>query len=52
MRGRSRCVMCTARLPARRDAANRAEPVARAYAVGVLTPGVWPQVPASAAGER
>lgn len=30
------------RLSARRHAANRTELVARAYALGVLTPGVWP----------
>jgi PAS domain S-box-containing protein len=30
------------RLSARWDASNRTELVARAYALGVLTPGVWP----------
>lgn len=34
------------RLSARWDAANRTELVARAYALGVLTPGVWPPTPA------
>ncbi|GAB2886359.1 hypothetical protein GCM10027074_63510 [Streptomyces deserti] len=34
------------RLSARWGAANRTELVARAYALGVLTPGVWPPAPA------
>ncbi|KPI14856.1 PAS/PAC sensor transcriptional regulator, LuxR family [Actinobacteria bacterium OK074] len=34
------------RLTARWNAANRTELVARAYALGVLTPGVWPPVAA------
>lgn len=34
------------RLSARRDAANRTELVARAYALGVLGPGVRPTAPA------
>ncbi|AJP05237.1 diguanylate cyclase [Streptomyces cyaneogriseus subsp. noncyanogenus] len=34
------------RLSARWDAANRTELVARAYALGVLAPGVWPPEPA------
>jgi hypothetical protein len=33
------------RLSARWDAANRTELVARAYALGVLAPGVWPPEP-------
>ncbi|WP_405849689.1 PAS domain S-box protein [Streptomyces sp. NBC_01518] len=40
------------RLSARWDAANRTELVARAYAVGVLTPGVWPPVPVTDTDER
>lgn len=40
------------RLSARWDAANRTELVARAYALGVLTPGVWPPVPVTDADER
>ncbi|WP_406131739.1 PAS domain S-box protein [Streptomyces sp. NBC_00989] len=40
------------RLSARWDAANRTELVARAYALGVLTPGVWPPVPGTDADER
>lgn len=35
------------RLSARWGAANRTELVARAYALGVLAPGVWPPTPAS-----
>lgn len=35
------------RLSSRWNAANRTELVARAYALGVLTPGVWPPTPAS-----
>ncbi|MET8245108.1 PAS domain-containing protein [Streptomyces sp. NPDC005202] len=35
------------RLSARWGAANRTELVARAYALGVLTPGVWPPTPAA-----
>ncbi|WP_210587303.1 PAS domain-containing protein [Streptomyces sp. GESEQ-35] len=35
------------RLSARWNAANRTELVARAYALGVLTPGVWPPTPAT-----
>lgn len=35
------------RLSARWDAANRTELVARAYALGVLRPGVWPPAPAA-----
>lgn len=38
------------RLSARWDAANRTELVARAYALGVLTPGVWPPAPAVSGG--
>lgn len=34
------------RLSARWGAGNRTELVARAYALGVLTPGVWPPAPA------
>ncbi|MGW1621625.1 PAS domain S-box protein [Streptomyces sp. NPDC002172] len=34
------------RLSARWDAANRTELVARAYALGVLTPDAWPPAPA------
>ncbi|MFJ9705232.1 PAS domain S-box protein [Streptomyces sp. NPDC101234] len=37
------------RLSARWGAANRTELVARAYALGVLTPGVWPPAPAEQA---
>ncbi len=37
------------RLSARWNAANRTELVARAYAVGVLAPGVWPPTPAPVA---
>ncbi|MEV6170622.1 PAS domain-containing protein [Streptomyces sp. NPDC051954] len=37
------------RLSARWHAANRTELVARAYALGVLTPGVWPPTPAAPA---
>ncbi|MFJ8196589.1 PAS domain S-box protein [Streptomyces sp. NPDC096152] len=37
------------RLSARWGAANRTELVARAYALGVLTPGVWPPTPATGA---
>lgn len=37
------------RLSARWNAANRTELVARAYALGVLTPGVWPPTPAPVA---
>ncbi|MFG2779581.1 PAS domain S-box protein [Streptomyces prunicolor] len=40
------------RLSVRWDAANRTELVARAYALGVLTPGVWPPVPVTDAAER
>ncbi|MEV8539856.1 PAS domain S-box protein [Streptomyces sp. NPDC051572] len=40
------------RLSARWDAANRTELVARAYALGVLTPGVWPPVPVTDTDER
>ncbi|MFG2374064.1 PAS domain S-box protein [Streptomyces sp. NPDC048504] len=40
------------RLSARWDAANRTELVARAYALGVLTPGVWPPAPVTDADER
>jgi DNA-binding CsgD family transcriptional regulator len=40
------------RLSARWGAANRTELVARAYALGVLAPGVWPPAPASAAVEQ
>ncbi|MFI6461518.1 PAS domain S-box protein [Streptomyces sp. NPDC050538] len=40
------------RLSARWNAANRTELVARAYALGVLTPGVWPPVPVADTGER
>ncbi|WP_416959605.1 PAS domain S-box protein [Streptomyces sp. Agncl-13] len=40
------------RLSARWNAANRTELVARAYALGVLTPGVWPPAPVTAADER
>jgi PAS domain S-box-containing protein len=40
------------RLSARWDAANRTELVARAYALGVLTPGVWPPMPVTASDER
>ncbi|GAA2452897.1 PAS domain-containing protein [Streptomyces glaucus] len=36
------------RLSARWGAANRTELVARAYALGVLAPGVWPPAPAGA----
>ncbi|MFI7407191.1 PAS domain-containing protein [Streptomyces sp. NPDC049627] len=35
------------RLSARWGAANRTELVARAYALGVLAPGVWPPTPAT-----
>lgn len=35
------------RLSSRWNAANRTELVARAYALGVLAPGVWPPTPAS-----
>lgn len=38
------------RLSARWGAANRTELVARAYALGVLTPGVWPPTPAPSDG--
>lgn len=37
------------RLSSRWNASNRTELVARAYALGVLAPGVWPPGPASAA---
>ncbi|MFE2069783.1 PAS domain S-box protein [Streptomyces sp. NPDC059467] len=37
------------RLSARWGAANRTELVARAYALGILTPGVWPPAPAEQA---
>ena len=40
------------RLSARWNAANRTELVARAYALGVLTPGVWPPAPVTVADER
>jgi len=40
------------RLSARWNAANRTELVARAYALGVLTPGVWPPAPIAADDER
>lgn len=36
------------RLSARWGAGNRTELVARAYALGVLTPGVWPPTPSAA----
>ncbi|WP_405608841.1 PAS domain-containing protein [Streptomyces sp. NBC_00076] len=36
------------RMSARWGAGNRTELVARAYALGVLTPGVWPPAPAEA----
>lgn len=36
------------RLSARWGAGNRTELVARAYALGVLTPGVWPPTPSTA----
>ncbi|MFE6171526.1 PAS domain S-box protein [Streptomyces sp. NPDC056464] len=39
------------RLSARWGASNRTELVARAYALGVLTPGVWPPTPPAASGE-
>ncbi|WP_425265086.1 PAS domain S-box protein [Streptomyces regalis] len=38
------------RLSARWGAANRTELVARAYALGVLAPGVWPPAPAASEG--
>ncbi len=38
------------RLSARWGAADRTELVARAYALGVLTSGVWPPTPASSGG--
>ncbi|NUP16015.1 MAG: PAS domain S-box protein [Streptomyces sp.] len=38
------------RLSGRWDAANRTELVARAYALGVLAPGVWPPTPAASDG--
>ncbi|MFJ3898031.1 helix-turn-helix transcriptional regulator [Streptomyces sp. NPDC090083] len=37
------------RLSSRWNASNRTELVARAYALGVLAPGVWPPEPAAAA---
>ncbi|MFE9450914.1 PAS domain-containing protein [Streptomyces sp. NPDC006739] len=40
------------RLSARWGAANRTELVARAYALGVLVPGVWPPEPAAANPEN
>ncbi|WP_443073877.1 helix-turn-helix transcriptional regulator [Streptomyces sp. NBC_01478] len=40
------------RLSARWNAANRTELVARAYALGVLSPGVWPPVPVTVADGR
>lgn len=39
------------RLSARWGAANRTELVARAYALGVLAPGVWPPTPAASASD-
>ncbi|MER5940501.1 PAS domain-containing protein [Streptomyces sp. NPDC001928] len=40
------------RLSARWSAANRTELVARAYALGVLAPGVWPPAPTASAGSE
>ncbi|MGW6731125.1 PAS domain-containing protein [Streptomyces sp. NPDC055013] len=39
------------RLSSRWNAANRTELVARAYALGVLAPGVWPPAPAAGGAE-